>query len=439
MVDTECVVVGGGIAGLSAAYHLADKDVLLLESSERLGGRIRSESRGDYWVNLGAQFVAPEGALRTLSSLPGVRLFRSRGFPCLNINGHMVKASPTQMMLKPGLPLRARAGLSEFALRCDRHFRRMTRKDGTARDYRRELDRQTAAELYHARGSTADVLNAISQSVMSAELDQVSGAHATAYFHFTMAVGQAMDDHFFAEHGSEAIVRATAAALSGRTRVELNALVRRVSPVTGGVEVEYEQHGVTTVVTARTCVMAAPAYVAREITTSLPTEYVEALQAVEVGSYLVAGVFTSETGPQPWDDTPIQTVVGRSFQALFNPVASARKSERKPGGSLCIYAGGDPARDLMDASDEEVRKVFVGDLCEVLALQPSEVDEVVLQRWPRAMPYWGRGGFLKMEVARRPVKGIHFAGDYMSRPAMTTAATAGAMAADQIRERLATS
>lgn len=42
MVDVECVVVGGGIAGLTATYYLRERDVLLLEGSERLGGRVKS-------------------------------------------------------------------------------------------------------------------------------------------------------------------------------------------------------------------------------------------------------------------------------------------------------------------------------------------------------------------------------------------------------------
>ena len=50
----DVVVVGGGIAGLATAWHLRDLDVVLLEAGDRLGGRIRSEPRGEVWLNLGA-------------------------------------------------------------------------------------------------------------------------------------------------------------------------------------------------------------------------------------------------------------------------------------------------------------------------------------------------------------------------------------------------
>lgn len=432
MVDVECIIVGGGMAGLSAALHLEGRDILLLESSDRVGGRVRSAVRGPYWANLGAQFVAPQGALGRIARLPGIELLPASGHPHLSVNGSLTKASPLSLMMSRGLGIRSRAGLAAFSLRCDRDFRRMNRKGEAARAFRRALDEQDADSLFRATEHTRPVLDAISQSVMSAELSAVSGAHATAYFHFAMAVGDAMSDYSFARNGSETLVAAVHDTLSATTRIHTKSVVRRVSPRANHVEVEYERDGAVHTTTAKRCVMAAPAYVAHEVLEGIPSNYTDALKAVKVGSYLVAGVFTTESGPRPWDTIPNMTIVGRSFQALFNPVSAMRAGPRLPGGSLSIYAGGKPARDLMDASDAEVGARFSSDLCEILPLDHDEISEVVIQRWPKAMPYWGGGSFAGIESVRTPVNRIHFAGDYMSRPAMTTAADAGAVAAKQI-------
>ena len=55
----DALIIGGGIAGLVAARHLtqAGLRVTLLEARDRLGGRIYTESTGEFPVELGAEFV----------------------------------------------------------------------------------------------------------------------------------------------------------------------------------------------------------------------------------------------------------------------------------------------------------------------------------------------------------------------------------------------
>ena len=62
-VTRDVVIVGGGIAGLSAAWRLRHRDVLLLEAGDRLGGRMRSEAHGEYWLNHGAHLFPAPGTL----------------------------------------------------------------------------------------------------------------------------------------------------------------------------------------------------------------------------------------------------------------------------------------------------------------------------------------------------------------------------------------
>jgi oxygen-dependent protoporphyrinogen oxidase len=55
----SCVVVGAGVAGLSAAYRLATGGlhVTVLESESQIGGRMRSERVGDFIINTGASII----------------------------------------------------------------------------------------------------------------------------------------------------------------------------------------------------------------------------------------------------------------------------------------------------------------------------------------------------------------------------------------------
>jgi protoporphyrinogen oxidase len=55
----DTLIIGGGIAGLSAARHLAEAGlrVTLLEARDHLGGRIYTRHTAQFPVELGAEFV----------------------------------------------------------------------------------------------------------------------------------------------------------------------------------------------------------------------------------------------------------------------------------------------------------------------------------------------------------------------------------------------
>jgi protoporphyrinogen oxidase len=55
----DCIVIGSGLAGLSAALHLKDNgvDVAVLEASDRPGGRIATDSIDGYLCDRGFQLI----------------------------------------------------------------------------------------------------------------------------------------------------------------------------------------------------------------------------------------------------------------------------------------------------------------------------------------------------------------------------------------------
>jgi oxygen-dependent protoporphyrinogen oxidase len=53
----DTVIIGGGIAGLTAAYMLRDKNFLLLEKEDRFGGRIWTEKINEATYNIGTQYL----------------------------------------------------------------------------------------------------------------------------------------------------------------------------------------------------------------------------------------------------------------------------------------------------------------------------------------------------------------------------------------------
>ena len=57
----DVVVLGGGVAGLTAAYRLRDLELQVLDSADHIGGRTRSLQQPDgIWLNTGAQYVSTD-------------------------------------------------------------------------------------------------------------------------------------------------------------------------------------------------------------------------------------------------------------------------------------------------------------------------------------------------------------------------------------------
>nr|WP_284328802.1 FAD-dependent oxidoreductase [Demequina litorisediminis] len=60
-LTTDVVIIGAGLSGLTAARHLTASgvDVVVLEASDRVGGRTRNQEVGGLTVDLGGTFVGP--------------------------------------------------------------------------------------------------------------------------------------------------------------------------------------------------------------------------------------------------------------------------------------------------------------------------------------------------------------------------------------------
>jgi predicted NAD/FAD-dependent oxidoreductase len=97
--DAEVIIVGGGLAGLSAAYELKGRSVLLLEKFDRLGGRVHTERRAGVSYEVGA-LMAYDGRSAPSGHVPS-RLIQERGRVGLTLRDKTVfgKSAPEAIAL----------------------------------------------------------------------------------------------------------------------------------------------------------------------------------------------------------------------------------------------------------------------------------------------------------------------------------------------------
>lgn len=440
----DAVVVGGGIAGLTAAWRLRERSIVVLEASDRLGGRIRSERRGDYWLNFGAHvFGAPGSATGRLLTELGVAAEPVPGrLAAVALEGAIVKSGPVELFpLRLPLSAHARVALVRAGLKLRLAVRRYgavaAERDGEepAERQQRMLDFLDDRSFSEFIGPLPPGVAALFRSTLtrsSGEPDELAAGYGVGYFHLVWNRSEGLSRNILG--GSSTVVDALAAGLAGR--IETGAAVTAVVPQGETATIRYRSGGEERELQARAVVVATPAYETRRLVAGLPDDTAAALEAIPYGPYVVGAFATNEHGPMPWDDVYALATPGLSFSMLFNTANVLRSGPRRPGGSLMVYAAAGFARALAGEDDETVAEHFLADLSGLYPQARGVVEEVVVRRWERGLPYPRPGRSRLQPALSRPLAPVYLAGDYLGTWYTETAVQTATAAAEAIERRL---
>jgi protoporphyrinogen/coproporphyrinogen III oxidase len=442
----DAIVVGAGIGGLAAAWDLRDRDVLVLEAAERLGGRVYSEPRGPYWLNLGAHvFSGPGSATWHLAEEVGVELASVPGhLVAVELNGRIIAGGrpelyPFRLPLRPKERLAlVRAGL-RLRLAVARYERAARVRPGErpAETRARVLaygDDRTFADWLGPMPGDAAALFRATVTRSTAELDQISFGHGAGYFSLVWSAGKGLSRNILG--GPSRLIDGMAAGLP--ERILTGAEVVEIRETGDVLQVRYRKNGSDSEAPARHVVVATKAFDAARIAVDLPPETRHALETIPYGPSVVMAIVTGEPGAMRWDPIYALATPKRTFSMLFNVVNVLRPAspEREPGGSLMVYRSGHAALELLELSDAEIERVFLDDLYTIYPEARGVVRETALSRLPRMLPYVAPGRSAIQPALERPLGRLHLAGDYLGGVYTETAVSSGQAAAAAIRRDL---
>jgi monoamine oxidase len=447
--EADVVVVGAGLAGLSAAWTLvqAGIETVVLEARDRVGGRVANESiGGDRIVEMGGQWMGPgQTELAALAQELGIGTFPTydTGERLIDRDGNVRRYTG----LIPPVSIFALIELGIMRWRLNATARKVSPEAPWESAHAVEWDGQTLGTWLRYRLPSRDakaVMETAVGSIWAAEPQDLNLLQALAYtcaaggFNaLTGTTGGLQQDRFIG--GSALIAERIASELAGR--VVLAAPVRSVTDRAERVDVDAAG---SVRVEARFAILAVPPSLAARIhfDPALPGIRDQALQRLPMGSVIkVIAVY----------DEPFWRGRGLSGQAVImkGPLASTFDNSPSEGspGVLLAFSPGARSWEFAKLSTAERRKIVIDEFVRLFGSEAARPLEYLEKDWT-ADP-WTRGCYFGLAAPgsitgplltlREPVGRLHWAGSETALRfygGMNGAVGSGQRAAQEVIHRL---
>jgi protoporphyrinogen/coproporphyrinogen III oxidase len=432
-VTRDVVIIGGGIAGLAAAWRLRHRDIVLLEAGDRLGGRMRSDPCGDYWLNYGAHLFPGQGSLLD-------RMARECGLETVPVTGSMMGLAIGSTLLGKGrvetypfrLPLsvRERIAFAKSGLKVQRVVARYQRLE---QRYEFE-DHRTFGEFLGPLPPAVHEIFSCAAHRATAELDELSAGCGIGLFALVWGGKRSLIARNLLG-GSGQLPAALGRELGERAHSDCR--VHAIWPDGDGLVVHHDGGELS----ARQVIVAAQAPHAAPLVAPVAEQAAAALSRLTYGAFLSVAVETRETSPMPYDDLYAMATPGRAFDMFTNQAHVLRRDRpRRHGGSLMLFAGAQSAAALMRETDELIVERFLADLHRLYPQTRGLIAGTRVHRWELGNVY-ARPGRSRLRAALEGPLGahqnLHLAGDYFAELGnIEAAARAGLAAAERVDARI---
>ncbi len=450
METRRVIVIGGGAAGLSAAWTLKKRGInaILLEANDRVGGRLGGDRVDGFCLDEGADFFCSsyDVAFRICEEL-GLSLLRSKMNLGWYRNSRWVVTTPIQSVggLIKNLPAFRNLGfLSPRAIwslmKLAKAIKDQPEYLNFAGDSRiAELDGEETFGDYLERLGVPESLQVTLGGFLEMTMGHVEYS-GQAYMRTYLAEMLLKADQIYVpEKGAGALSHALADACGDAIRVSTP--VRRVVIRDGIVTSVIVDDGP---IEADAVICAIPATKVPDIIPDLAAAIRHALGKVTYsrGCRVVIGLDHPPLPPgwhgalYPEDDTPL--LLDRSI----NLPACA-----PPGKStLDLLVGRDRAEELFPLDDEEIKRQMLRDARRTPppgSTLPGDDEGLFsrVYRWREAVCMGPPGMFKAVTDMRRQldrdIRNLFLAGDYMRVPSVNGALASGVDAAREVAELLA--
>lgn len=430
----DVAIIGGGLAGLSAAKDLAaaNKTFAVLEARDRVGGRVLNANfPGDDAEELGAEYVGPtQDRVLALAAELGLPTYKTYtvGQSTFYRNG-TVRHYQDQLGGVPPVPINSLVELALFMNDINTLASQVDLEAPWKTPNASALDSMTLETYAYSKLTTADsrvLLDVAIPAILSTELREPSLLYALwciaaagdesgpGTINRLIGVGGGAQDSRI--QGGSQLLAVKLAEQLGPQNIFLNTPVRKVERKKD----KYIISADTGFISARHVVVAmSPPLVSRiQFEPLLPAGRDQLNQRMPMGSIGKAiAIF-----PRPWWRGQGLNGAGVSDTGVIRVTYDNTPADAS-FGALMGFIEADEMRKLDTASEDEVKRQVKQSFTNLFGPRVETATDVLIQRWDREeFSRGGPGAFMPPGVLtqygsylRVPVGGIHFAGTETSQ------------------------
>lgn len=450
MGGMKVVIIGGGAAGLSAAWTLKKHGIspVLFEANDRAGGRLGGDRVDGFCIDEGADFFCDsyDVAFRMCEEL-GLRLVRSQMNLGWRRNGRWVLTTPIQSFggLVQNLPaLKTLGFLSPRGvwpmLKLAREINQQSEYLNFSSECRIvEIEGEETFGDYLRRVGVPDYLKTTLAGFLEMTMGHIDDAGAAYMRTYLAEMLLKADQIHVPEKGAGALTHALAAACEEAIRV--SSPVRHVDIQDGAVARVVTDDGS---IEADAVICALPATLVTGIIPGLPSGVRHTLDRIiySHGCRVVIGLDHAPLPPgwhgalYPEDETPLLLDRSINLPAIAPPGKS----------TLDLLVGRDRALELLPLDDKEIKCRMLADARRRAppgSALPGDDEGLFTRvyRWKEAVCMMSPGMFREIGEMRHQlggaVKNLFLAGDYMRVPCVNGALASGVKAATEAMDMLA--
>jgi spermidine dehydrogenase len=379
----EVVIVGGGVSGLTSAYLLGQRDVLLLEKEPHWGGNAYLEEYQGQAFATGAAFVdTNESAALDFARELGLEMLRVSNPDGTILRGEFIADTWGAGLDHLPYPASVRESFKKF--RGDVAAIAITGRE-------RELDAQPFAK--HMEGYAPEVklwwdtFGPSNWGARTAETSALPGL-ATAK---TVAVENNRDGRVAWPGGLGAIARRLAEKLDAQhsERLHAGATIVAVRQGANEVAVSYVHEGRLKTAAAKAVIMATPKFITWRLVEGLPAEQVEAMKQIRYIPYPVVDLVFGKPVFNKGYDTWCPGNAFTDFIVADWTVARNKPEYRQKSNILTCYTPLTEAERPLLLTEEGSRAIAARVLADFQKLFPgSNVDPVEVHIYRRGHPLY---------------------------------------------------